>query len=142
MPFKISSAGFITGAICVIGSLLMPHAAPTSDLQEMLKPLGEHEFRTEASSLLVTIGFLAMMIGITGVYRSISEGGMAWAHGLLCLFRPLRLLSRPGCATASVSAKLLVDSKEAHGRRMPSAAGLSPSPGSSTGWLLPSWVLA
>lgn len=79
---KISSSGFIVGAILlVIGSLLMPYATnSTSDLQEMLKPLGEHEFRTEASSLLVMIGFLGMLIGMTGVYRSITAGGAAWAR--------------------------------------------------------------
>lgn len=79
---KMSSAGFITAAILlVIGNLLMPYTTtPTSDLQEMLRPLGEHELRTEASSLIVTIGFLAMMIGVTGVYRSITAGGMAWAR--------------------------------------------------------------
>lgn len=119
---KISSAGFITGAILlVIGSLLMPHAAhPTSDLQEMLKPLGEHEFRTEASSLLVTIGFLAMMIGITGVYRSISAGGMAWARlgfYVLLVGTALQAVSLSlDVATASAVGKWLaapVDSKEA-----------------------------
>jgi hypothetical protein len=79
---KISSAGFIIGAVLlVIGNLLMPYTTnPTSDLQEMLRPLGEHAFRTEAASLLVTIGFLAMMIGATGVYRSITAGGAAWAR--------------------------------------------------------------
>ena len=119
---KISSAGFITGAILlVIGSLLMPHAAhPTSDLQEMLKPLGEHEFRTEASSLLVTIGFLAMMIGITGVYRSITTEGMAWARlgfYVLLVGTALQTVSLSlDVATASAVGKWLeapVDSKEA-----------------------------
>jgi hypothetical protein len=78
----ISSAGFIIGAILFgIGGILMPYAAkPTSNVQEMLKPLGEHEFRTYVSSLLVTIGFLAAMIGIAGLYRSITSGGAAWAR--------------------------------------------------------------
>ena len=119
---KISSGGFIIGAILlVIGSLLMPYAAnPTSDLQEMLKPLGEHEFRTEASSLLVTIGFLAMMIGITGVYRSIIAGGMAWAQlgfHVLLVGTALQAVSLSlDVATASAVGKWLaapVDSKEA-----------------------------
>jgi hypothetical protein len=119
---KMSSAGFIIGAILlVIGSLLMPYAAnPTSDLQEMLKPLGEHEFRTEASSLLVTIGFLAMMIGITGVYRSITAGGMAWARlgfYVLLVGTALQIVSLSlDVATASAVGKWLaapVDSKEA-----------------------------
>lgn len=79
---KISSAGFIIGAILFgIGGLLMPYAAkPTNNVQEMLKPLGEHEFRTYVSSLIVTIGFLAAMIGTAGLYRSITAAGAAWAR--------------------------------------------------------------
>ena len=74
---KIGSVGFITGAILFgINGLLMPLAtSPTSDLQEMLKPLGEHEFITQVSSLLMVIGFCAALIGITGVNRSITTGG-------------------------------------------------------------------
>jgi hypothetical protein len=79
---RISSAGFVLGAILIAASgLLMPHAnAPTSDLQQMLKPLGEHEFLTQLSSLLIAIGFWAVMLGATGVYRSINTGGSAWAQ--------------------------------------------------------------
>ncbi len=79
---KIGSAGFIIGAVLFgISGLLMPHAAgPTSDLQEMLKPLGEHEFITQLSSLLMVIGFWAALIGITGVNRSITTGGAIWAQ--------------------------------------------------------------
>lgn len=79
---KISATGFIIGAILlVIGSLLMPYAVnATNDLREMLRPLGQNEFRTEASSLLVTIGFMGMLIGMTGVYRSITAGGATWAR--------------------------------------------------------------
>jgi hypothetical protein len=79
---KLSSAGFIIGAILFgIGGLLMPHAAkPTSDLQEMLKPLGEDPFLTNVSSLLTTIGFWAALIGVTGVYRSMIASGATWAR--------------------------------------------------------------
>jgi hypothetical protein len=79
---KISSAGFIIAAILFgISGLLMPYAAkPTSNIQEMLTPLGEHEFRAQVSSLLMTIGFWAAMIGATGVYRSITTVGAAWAR--------------------------------------------------------------
>ena len=76
---KIGSAGFIIGAILFgVSVLLMPHAAtPTSDLQEMLKPMGEHEFRTYVASLLMTIGFWAALMGAMGVYRSITARGAA-----------------------------------------------------------------
>lgn len=79
---RISSAGFILGAILVaVSGLLMPHAnTPTSDLQEMLKPLGEHEFLTQFSSLLMAIGFLAALIGITGVKCSITTAGAVMAR--------------------------------------------------------------
>jgi hypothetical protein len=74
---KMSSAGFIVGAILIAASgLLMPHAnASTRDLQEMLKPLGEHEFQTQLSSLLMAIGFWSALIGIMGVERSITTAG-------------------------------------------------------------------
>ena len=79
---KTSSAGFVLGALLIAGSgLFMPHAnTPTSDLQQMLKPLGEHEFLTQLSSLLIAIGFWAVMLGAMGVYRSINAGGSAWAQ--------------------------------------------------------------
>jgi len=79
---RISSVGFILGAILIaVSGLLMPHAnTPTSDLQEMLKPLGEHKFLTQLSSLLMAVGFWAVLIGITGVNRSITTGGAVWAR--------------------------------------------------------------
>jgi hypothetical protein len=79
---KISSTGFILGAILFgISGLLMPHANnPTSDLQEMLKPLGEYQYRTIISSLFGMIGFWMMLIGVTGVNRSITRSGAAWAR--------------------------------------------------------------
>ena len=79
---KTGSAGFILGAILIAaGGLLMPHAnIPTSNLQEMLKPLGEHEFITQLSSLLMAIGFWSVLIGITGINRSITMDGAVWAR--------------------------------------------------------------
>jgi len=79
---KTGSAGFILGAILIAaGGLLMPHAnTPTSNLQEMLKPLGEHEFITQLSSLLMAIGFWSVLIGITGINRSITTGGAVLAR--------------------------------------------------------------
>jgi hypothetical protein len=46
----------------------------------MLKPLGEHQFITQLSSLLMAIGFWAALIGITGVNRTITTGGAVWAR--------------------------------------------------------------
>ena len=82
---KISSAGFIVGAILFgISGLLMPHANnPTSDLQEMLKPLGEYQYRTTISSLFGMIGFWMTLIGVVGVHRSITASAArdaVWAR--------------------------------------------------------------
>jgi hypothetical protein len=79
---KIGGAGFIIGAVLFgISGLLMPHAAGlTNDLQEMLKPLGEHEFITQLASLIMAIGFWAVLMGSMGVNRSIRSNGTAWAR--------------------------------------------------------------
>ena len=79
---KISGAGFMIGAILFgISGLLMPHAAaPTSDLQEMLKPLGEYQYRTIISSLFGMIGFWMALIGVAGVNGSITARGAVWAR--------------------------------------------------------------
>jgi hypothetical protein len=119
---KISSAGFIIGALLIAtGGLLMPHAnTPTSDLQQMLKPLGEHEFLTQLSSLLVAIGFWAVLLGATGVYRSINAIGSAWARmgfNFILMGTVLWTISLAGdVATASNVSNWLAapaDSKEA-----------------------------
>jgi hypothetical protein len=65
---KLGSIGFILGAILIgISGLLMPHAAsPTSDLKEMLKPLGEYQSRTILASLLMAIGFWVVLCHPSG----------------------------------------------------------------------------
>lgn len=79
---KLGSVGFVIGAILIAGGgLLMPHAnIPTSDLQEMLRPLGEQAFLTQLSSLLMAIGYWAAFIGVMGVNRSITSNGASWAR--------------------------------------------------------------
>jgi len=82
---RMSSAGFILGAILVaVGGLMMPYAnVPTSDLREMLTPLGENQYRTIVASLFGMIGFWMVLIGVTGVYRSIAASqtkGTVWAR--------------------------------------------------------------
>jgi len=119
---RISSAGFVIGAILdAVGGLLMPHAnTPTSDLQQMLKPMGEHEFLTQLSSLLMAIGFWAVMLGAMGVYRSINAGGSAWVRigfNFILMGTVLWTISLSGdVATASNVSNWLAapaDSKEA-----------------------------
>jgi hypothetical protein len=79
---RLGSAGFIIGAtLLVIGNLVMPYTtAPTTNIREMLTPLGEQAFRAEVASLLIAAGFWAMMIGVTGVYSSFTAGGAAWGR--------------------------------------------------------------
>ena len=84
---RISSAGFIIEAILMlIGGSLMPHAStPTRNLQEMLRPLGEQLLNAQLSVLLLIVSIWAAMIGVAGVYRSITASGgatsgAAWAR--------------------------------------------------------------
>src|SRR5262245_12379756 len=78
---RIGSAGYIVGAMLItIGGFLLPRAANPSNLQEMLKPLGEQEVLTQVCVLLITSGYWAVMMGAAGVYRSITAGGAAWAR--------------------------------------------------------------
>ena len=82
---KTGSAGFILGAILLAaGGLLMPHAnAPTSDLREMLTPMGEYQYRTIVASLFGMTSFWMTLIGVTGVHRSITASetkGTVWAR--------------------------------------------------------------
>jgi hypothetical protein len=82
---RMSSAGFIIGAILVaVSGLLMPHAnTPTSNLREMLTPMGEYQYRTIVASLFGMVGFWMALIGVTGVHRSITASetkGAVWAR--------------------------------------------------------------
>jgi putative transposase len=116
---KIGSVGFIIAAmLLVIGNLLMPYTTtPMSNIREMLKPLGEQEFRAEVASLLIAAGFWAMMIGATGIYRSITAGGAAWVRlgfYFLVVGTTLQTLSLSlDVATASAVANWLAASAEA-----------------------------
>jgi hypothetical protein len=115
---RISSAGFILAAILIaVSGLMMPHAnTPTSDLQQMLKPLGEHEFITQFSSLLMAIGFWSVLIGMTGVNRSITTGGAVWAR-LSFYF----ILTGTALWTVSLSLDVAVASAVANWLSAPSA---------------------
>lgn len=78
---KLSSVGFMMGAfLIIIGSLLLPRAANLSDVQAMQKAYGEHATLLQACALLLTFGFLAVMIGTSGIYQSITSDGSTWAR--------------------------------------------------------------
>ena len=74
---KLGSAGFIIGAILmIIGGLLLPPSLGLVGV-ERLKEAGEHAVLLQASALLATIGYWAILIGTMGVYRSITASGAA-----------------------------------------------------------------
>jgi hypothetical protein len=78
---KLGSAGFIIGAtLLVIFNVLIPRVSDPSNVREMLKNLGEQEVLAQICFLLLAVGIWGAMIGVTGVYRSISAGGAAWAR--------------------------------------------------------------
>ena len=78
---KLGSAGFFIGAsLIVIGVLLAPSTGDISNMQELLKKVGEQEVFAHGYELLLALGFLAVMIGTAGVYKSITAGGGAWAR--------------------------------------------------------------
>lgn len=78
---KLGSIGFIVGAILlVIFNILLPRVSDPSNVQEMLKRWGEQAVLTQICALLLAVGIWATMIGATGVYRSISASGSAWAR--------------------------------------------------------------
>ena len=80
---KLSSAGFIVGAILIaLGSLWLP-TTDLSNILEAQRTFGEQAVRLQACALIITFGYWAIMIGMTGVYRSIIEKGAfghAWAY--------------------------------------------------------------
>lgn len=79
---RIGSVGFIVGAILlVIFNALFPRVGDPGNVQEVLKKWGEQEVLTQICALLLAVGIWAMMIGIVGIYRSVSTGGAAaWAR--------------------------------------------------------------
>ncbi len=75
---KISSAGFIIGAILlVIFNILLPRASDPSNTQEVLTKWGGQQGLVQTSALFMAVGIWGLMIGIVGIYRSISTGGAA-----------------------------------------------------------------
>jgi hypothetical protein len=78
---RIGSAGFIIGAVLIVtGNILLPRAVDARSVREMVTAMGEQQFLTRLSALLITIGIWAVMIGAAGVYRSLAAGGGAWAR--------------------------------------------------------------
>jgi hypothetical protein len=78
---KIGGAGFIIGAVLiVIGNVLLPRAVDARNVQEMVTAMGAQQRLTQLSTLLIAAGIWAVMIGASGVYRSITTRVAAWAR--------------------------------------------------------------
>ena len=79
---KIAGLGFIVGALLTgVFNALFPRADDPSVTTDVLEALADDETFARVAFLGLAIGFWALMIGVTGVYRSISTGGAAvWAR--------------------------------------------------------------
>lgn len=79
---KLGSAGFIVGAILlIIFNVLLPRPSDPSNVQEVLTKWGGQEVLVQMSALLLAVGIWGLMIGIVGIYRSISTGaGAVWVR--------------------------------------------------------------
>jgi hypothetical protein len=78
---KISGMGFVIGAVLIIaGSLLLPRADNLGDVLAMQKIYGEQAILLQACALLLTFGFLSVMVGTLGIHQSITGTGAAWAR--------------------------------------------------------------
>ena len=79
---RIGGASFIVGAILLlVFNALFPRVDDPSDVPLVLAELADNETLSLITFLGLAIGLWAVMIGVVGVYRSISSGGAAaWAR--------------------------------------------------------------
>ena len=80
---RIAGIAFIVGAVLVgVFSIVLPRAGDPSDLQEVIQAVADNNGGLfEVEFLLLAVGIWALMIGLVGLYRSISTGGAAaWAR--------------------------------------------------------------
>ncbi len=79
---RIAGLGFIVGGIAtLVANALLPRAADPGIVAERLTVLGENESLQRIALLVLIIGFWALLIGVVGVYRSLSTGTAAvWAR--------------------------------------------------------------
>ena len=79
---KIAGVSFIVGAILTgVFNALFPRADDLSVVTDVLEALADNETFAKIVFLGIAVGFWALMIGVTGVYRSISTGSAAvWAR--------------------------------------------------------------
>ena len=79
---RLAGISFIVGAI-VTGAfnILAPRSGDPTDMQAGIQAIAANKAFFQVDQLLLAVGIWIVMIGIVGVYRSISNGGAAaWAR--------------------------------------------------------------
>ena len=75
---RIAGLAFIVGGILtLVSNALFPRVDDPSNTQEVLIKLADNETLSLIVLLGIAVGIWALMIGVVGVYRSISTGGAA-----------------------------------------------------------------
>ncbi|MFQ5814743.1 MAG: hypothetical protein ACE5I2_16315 [Anaerolineae bacterium] len=80
---RLAGVSFIVGAIVTgVFNILHPRISDPTDMQAFIQGVADNNGGFwEVDHLLLAVGVWALMIGIVGVYRSISTGGAAaWAR--------------------------------------------------------------
>lgn len=79
---RIASIGFILGAVLlIVFNILFPRADDPSSAQQVIANLADNETLAKVVFLGLAVGFWSLMIGVAGLYRSISTGaGAAWVR--------------------------------------------------------------
>jgi len=79
---KLGSTGFIVGVLLwLIGSFFITGIlANASNMQDELKAIGEQVVSAQTGELILMLNIIAVMIGMVGVYRSVTASGAAWAR--------------------------------------------------------------
>lgn len=77
---RIASVGFILGAILlIVFNVLYPRADDPSNVQQVLAKLADNETLSQTVFLGLAVGIWSLMVGATGLHRSITDGaGAAW----------------------------------------------------------------
>ena len=79
---KIAGLGLIVGGILtVVSNAIFPRPDDPSVLAQVLESYADNEMLSQLSYLGITLGVIAIMLGMVGLYRNISTGGAAvWAR--------------------------------------------------------------
>ena len=79
---RITGIAFVVGAIAtLVGNILFPHAADPADVTNRIAEVGGDETRTLIASLTIIAGLWALLLGVAGIYRSVTSARAApWAR--------------------------------------------------------------